>query len=111
MLEREIAEYVLHLVFDPGPPDPMGEPAEAWRVGDSIGIWVFVPGGSAVVEPGREAVVTTPTIYLPVGSPFGPHDMCIVRGKPYVVEGEPAKWDRPGDAPRGDVIQLWRADG
>lgn len=111
-LTREITETVHRFPFNGGGEDAQGNQLEEFGDAEAVGIYAFDPGGSK--EPGaggRDAVVTEPTLYLPFGSPFSPHDECEVRGHRYSVEGEPAQWVHPRHGPRGDVVKLRRVDG
>lgn len=85
---------------------------ERWAEPEPLGIWVFDPGGShEPLIPGQQRVITEPTIYLPYGSGIGAYDKCVVRGKTYLVEGDPAVWGNPEREPRGDKVTLKRVDG
>ncbi|QAB17482.1 hypothetical protein Leucomu_05700 [Leucobacter muris] len=112
LVKRKISEYITRYPYQGGGEDSQGNEIEGFGPGQQLGIYAFDPGGrSESSEPGRDAVVTEPTIYLPPGSPFAPHDECVVRGKRYAVEGEPADWVHPTRGPKCDVIRLRRADG
>ncbi|MFJ9313797.1 hypothetical protein ACIRN4_06350 [Pimelobacter simplex] len=73
----------------------------------------FAPSGSAEpLEQGRNAVITTPTVYAPAGADVLAHDRLIVRGRTWQVKGDPADWRHPmtGWTP-GLVIQLEEVAG
>lgn len=111
-LTREITESVQRYPYTGDGEDTQGNQIEEFGDAVEVGIYAFDPGGSK--EPGtggRDAVVTEPTIYLPFGSPFKPHDECEVRGHRYSVEGEPAQWVHPRRGPQGDVVKLRRVNG
>lgn len=109
---RRVSEAVTRFPYAGFGEDSQGNEVELWGPGVSLGIYGFDPGGSSEpLRPGQDRVITEPTIYLPPGSPFGPHDKCEVRGKPYQVEGEPAQWVHPRRGPQGDVVKLRRVDG
>ena len=113
LVERKISEYVTRYPYQGAEEDAQGNESESWGEDpDPIGIWAFDPGGiSEPREPGRDAVISEPTIFLPTGSPFGAHDECLVRGKRYQVVGDPADWLHPSRRLNGDVIKLRRVDG
>mgnify|MGYP001176982780 CR=1 FL=1 len=71
---------------------------------------LFAPGGvSEPIEPGREPVVTEPTLYWPHNWPdVIASDELEVRGKRYAVIGEPADWR--GSSVGGLVVKLKRAE-
>lgn len=71
---------------------------------------LFAPGGiSEPVEPGREPVVTEPTLYWRRQWPdVAASDELEVRGKRYTVEGEPAEWR--GTRVGGLTVNIRRAE-
>lgn len=112
LVERRISEYITRYPYEVSGEDSQGNEVEGFGSGHQLGIYAFDPGGrSEPSESGRDAVVTEPTIYLPPGSPFAPHDECMVRGRRYAVVGEPADWVHPSRGPQGDVLKLRRVDG
>jgi hypothetical protein len=73
----------------------------------------FDPGGSVEsVEPGRNAVVSTPRVFAPTGTVVGSRDRVSVRGLVFLVDGDPAVWRNPytGSNP-GIVVNLERVGG
>lgn len=112
LLKRKISEYVTRHPLVRGATDSQGNEIESFGPDEpGIGIFGFDPGGSSVQEPGREAYISSPTIYMPFGSPFRHQDECTVRGKRYTVEGDPADWVHNTYGPIGDAVKLRRADG
>ncbi|WP_156174967.1 hypothetical protein [Leucobacter sp. Ag1] len=111
LVQRRISEYVTRHPQTTGARDSHNKPVTGWGPDEQIGIFGFDPGSSTVVQPGREAVVTTPTLYGPFGMPFKHGDACTVRGELYLVEGEPAAWKHPRYGEIGTVVHLRRADG
>lgn len=109
---RQISEYVDRLPYLGEVKDGDGDLVEVWGDPERLGIFSFDPGGSQEpVIAGQQRVVTTPTIFMPFGSPFLPFDKCVARGRTYQVEGEPAQWVHPTDGPKVDVVHLKRVDG
>lgn len=60
---------------------------------------------SEPVQDARNAVVSGFTLYLPPGTPVGPHNRVQVRGETYDVLGEPADWQV------GVVVQVGKTAG
>lgn len=112
-LQRRIAEYVSRLPFLSGATDSMGNEIESWGPAEDVGIYEFDPGGSTEPPlPGHDRVITTPTLYLPYGCPFRPHDKCVIGGNVYTVEGHPATWKhRRTGREVADVVKLKRVEG
>lgn len=107
-------ETVVFEAFNPGAKDSHGNSIEAYRAGVPVDGWAFNPGGSVeTYEPGRDKVVSAPqllrqeTDFIP-----GTRDRCTVRGRQYLVDGEPAVWKNPftGWQP-GLVVTLEAVDG
>ena len=72
----------------------------------------FDPGGSTEINDGRNAVTTTPTLYLPVGADVEAADKVIVRGTVYEVVGDSAVWVDPfGSSLGGVTVELRKVDG
>lgn len=73
----------------------------------------FDPGGSREpVEVGREAVITTPKLYFRESPDLTREDRVVMRGKEYMVEGDPADWRSPwGSDSGGVVVELSRTGG
>lgn len=96
-----------------GAEDSHGNPIETFAPAVSVDGCAFDPGGSVeTVEPGREAVVTRPRVFLPTGTVITARSLVTVRGLLYRVDGDPAVWRSPftGWEP-GAVATLERADG
>lgn len=67
------------------PPDELQIPGCAFNPG---------PSGEAV-EVGRQPVTTTPTVYGPFGADITAGDRLVVRGRVWLVDGDPALWRNP----------------
>jgi hypothetical protein len=82
---------------DTGERDRYGKPVYAWPgPGIDIGDCAVEPtGADEPVEAGRAAVVTTFTVYDPHGTPIGPHERIVVRGRVCEVVGQPGSWVNP----------------
>lgn len=97
-----------------GSEDAHGNPVDSFSPGVPIPGWGFDPGGSVEsYAPGRDSVVTTPTLYRRESDFIpGRKDRCTVRGVAYQVEGNTAVWRSPltGWAP-GIVVKLEAVDG
>lgn len=96
-----------------GSEDSHGNPIETFADPVSVDGCAFDPGGSVeMVEPGREAVVSRPRVFLPPGTVITARSLLTVRGLLYRVMGDPADWRNPftGWAP-GVVAELERASG
>lgn len=86
-----------------------------WDTADELDIdgCGFNPGQSSEpLQEARNAVLTQPEVYAPVGSDVLAGDRVVVRGKTYDVDGDPADWRSPftGWQP-GMVIALKRVEG
>lgn len=56
----------------------------------------FNPGGShESVEPGREPILSKPTVYAPYGADILAGDRLVVRGVTFDVDGHPSQWRNP----------------
>ena len=96
-----------------GGEDSHGNPVETFSPAVTVEGCAFDPGGSVeTMEPGREAVVSSPRIFAPSGTVVTRRSRVQVRGENYVVDGDPADWRNPftGWMP-GVVITLEKADG
>lgn len=73
----------------------------------------FNPGSSnEPSEVGRNSVVTQPEVYAPVGVDILASDRLTIRGKTYLVDGNPAEWVNPFTGwPAGVVIKLKDVEG
>ena len=93
--------------------DAFGQPIPGPDVETAIEGALFAPGASSEpVEVGREAVVSSPTLYFRGARPdLVRTDRVRVRGLVYELDGDPADW-RNGDSPVGGlVVTLRRAGG
>jgi hypothetical protein len=93
--------------------DQYGDPVAPTRTGSNITGCAIAPRYSTEsTERGRQGVIVGLTIYAPAGSDILSTDSLMVRGHPYVVEGEPADWVNPytGWAP-GLEVAIRRAVG
>lgn len=97
----------------PGSDDAHGNSADSWGSDAAIHGCMFAPGSDQEpFEAGRNAVVSTPTLYAPAGTVAGPRDRITVRGKAYEVVGYPGDWRWPVDnRGAGVVIALRRVEG
>jgi len=91
------------------------ETGEDWSAPDELEIpgCAFDPGGSLEsAEVGREPVVSTPTLYAPVDADVTARDRVIMRGRTWLVDGDPAEYRSPfsGWAP-GLVVKLKAVTG
>lgn len=96
-----------------GVEDAHGNPVETWGSPVTVEGCAFAPAGSVEsTEPGRNGVVTSPTLYAPAGTVVGRRDRVTVRGDLFLVDGDPADWRNPytGSAP-GIAVTLEKADG
>lgn len=73
----------------------------------------FNPGSSnEPSEVGRNAVITQPEVYGPVGIDVLAGDRLAIRGRTYEVEGDPAEWRSPFTGwEAGVVIKLELVEG
>ena len=70
------------------------------------------PGTSTEVLDGRDAVVSTITVYMPPGTAVTCLDRLTVRGGTYEVVGDPATWVTPRTgAVKGLVVSAKRVTG
>lgn len=96
-----------------GAEDTHGNPVETFADPVTVEGCAFDPGGSVeTLEPGREAVVSRPRVFLPVDVVVTARSLVTVRGLLYRVQGDPAGWLNPftGWEP-GVVASLERAAG
>lgn len=109
---RRVSETVQHEVYSPGQVDAHGNRKDTWAASVNVGVYAFDPGGAVEpLTPGHDRVVTTPTIYAPIGVRFGARDRVTVRGVRYEVDGDSRDWVHPEGAPAGTVTTLRRVDG
>lgn len=83
------------VVLDPYSGEPV---ALDWTDPDQLDIngCAFAPGGSEEpLEQGRNAVVTSPTVYAPTGADVEARDRLVIRGRTWDVDGDPADWRHP----------------
>lgn len=96
-----------------GSDDSHGNPIETFAAPVTVDGCAFDPGGSVeTLEPGREAVVSRPRVFMPAGTVVTARSILTVRGLLYRVDGDPADWVNPltGWAP-GVVANIERAAG
>jgi len=96
-----------------GSEDAYGNPVESFGAPVTVPGCAFDPGASQeVYEPGRNPVTTAPRVFAPVGTVVTARSRVTVRGKVYLVDGEPAEWWNPytGSTP-GTVVTLEAVDG
>jgi hypothetical protein len=98
-----------------GVEDSHGNPIESFAAPVTVEGCAFDPGGSIeTMEPGREAVVSRPRVFVPPGNLAGvtARSLATVRGLLYRVDGDPADFRSPftGWEP-GIVVNLERAGG
>lgn len=96
-----------------GSEDSHGNPIETFAPEVIVDGCAFDPGGSVEAsEPGREAVVSSPRVFVPAGTLVTARSLLTVRGLLYRVDGDPAEWKNPftGWEP-GIVATLERASG
>lgn len=71
---------------------------EDWSTPDELAITGcgFDPGSSnEPLEQARDAVITRPTVYAPAGSDVRAADRLVVRGRTWLVDGDPADYVNP----------------
>jgi hypothetical protein len=114
-----------------GAVDAHGNPVDSYGPPLVVQGCAFDPGGSVEqYTPGRDAVISSPRVFIPAGVsvfeetdlfvlgddgtriPVSPRDRVTVRGITYEVQGDPADWVNPftGWAP-GGVVNLERVAG
>lgn len=106
-------ESVIFEAVVTGSEDAHGNPVETWGAPVTVEGCAFAPAGSIEsVEPGRNPVVTSPTVFAPAGTAVSARDRVTVRGLLYQVDGDPAVWHNPytGSDP-GVAITLERVGG
>ncbi|MBO9704801.1 MAG: hypothetical protein J7474_04720 [Arthrobacter sp.] len=98
-----------------GAKDDFGKKQDVYGEPVDVLVYSFDPGGSSVVYDGgyERRVVTTPTLYAPVGVALADEDRVTVPGHgTFIVDGIPARWSHPAlGAPTGAVVMLRRVDG
>jgi hypothetical protein len=107
-------ETVLIASFDAaGSADAHGNTSGSWDEAVAVPGCLFAPGSSEEpFEAGRNAVVSTPTVYAPPGTTVSARDRVTVRGNDYEVIGDPGDWRWPTDnRGAGVVIPLRRVSG
>lgn len=93
--------------FTEGAKDAYGRPVRSWGAPVSASAFALDPGGSYESPlPGRERVVTTPTLYAPWNLAVDNQDRIICQGETWEVNGDPAVWGKVGQ-----VIPLKKVDG
>lgn len=69
-----------------------------WSTPDELAIpgCGFDPGGTTeLIEVGRAAVLTQPTLFAPADADIGPADRIEIRSRTWEVDGDPALWRSP----------------
>jgi hypothetical protein len=95
-----------------GAKDQYGRPAKTWGSPVDEKAYAFDPGGSfEPFYPGREKVITTPTLFAPHSLVVTAQDRITVRGKEYEVTGDPAYWESPAGKKLGVTIPLKKVEG
>ena len=106
-------EPVIFEAYVTGAEDVHGNPIETFDAPVTVGGCAFDPGASQeVYEPGRNPVTTAPRVFAPAGTVVTARSRVTVRGKVYLVDGDPAEWRNPytGSIP-GTVVTLEAVDG
>jgi len=112
-MRRRVTKTVQRWPYVAGVKDAHGVLTEGWGPTENVGVYEFDPGSSSEVrQPGQNRVIVEPKLYGPIDMPFQPRDKCVVDGKMYMVEGEPAKWHHgQANYSPGAVVNLRRVDG
>lgn len=99
--------------IEDGAEDDHGNLVDTWADPVTVEGCGFAPQGSVEsVEPGRNQVVTSPVLYCPPGTVVSSRDRATVRGKQYLVDGDPAEWRNPFTGwNAGVVVTLERVSG
>jgi len=106
------AEVISIQAWELGPNDAHGNPTEDFGLPFDV-IGAYDPGGSVeTFGPGRDAVITSPRVFLPYGTPVTSRDRLTVRGLLFTAQGDPADWHNPhsGSNP-GVIVALERVTG
>lgn len=100
------------VVEDPYSGEPTGRD---WDTADTLALsdLAFNPGSSNEPrEVGRNAVITQPEVYGPVGIDVLAGDRLEIRGRTYEVEGDVSEWRSPFTGwEAGVVIKLQAVEG
>lgn len=87
---------VWRLPFVAGATDAYGNPTDAWGTEQPIPGCAFDPGGSQEpFQAGRDAVVSSPRVFLPSGTVVTAQDRFTINGLTFTVQGDPAAWRNP----------------
>lgn len=95
-----------------GGEDAHGNAVEGYAAPVQVEVYAIAPSTSAEPESGRNLVVTGYTLLAPPGTVIGPHDLVVLDGEDYKVDGDPGNWNRgPFGYTPGVSISLTRAEG
>ncbi|MEQ6899007.1 hypothetical protein [Microbacterium sp. KR10-403] len=109
---RYVSEYVDWQAYQAGATDSHGNEIDDWADPVTVGVYAFDPGSTSEPrEPGHDRVIVEPTVYMPTGTVFGPHDRVTARGLLYEVDGYTREWHHPSGNRPGNVATLRRVDG
>lgn len=98
--------------YTTGAKDAYGRPTKTWTAPRDEKAYAFDPGGSfEPFYPGREKVVTTPTIFAPYSLEVTAQDRITVEGDLYEVSGDPSYWKSPAGKKLGVTVPLKKVAG
>lgn len=106
-----------HRVHQSGAVDDMGDEVDSWADPVDLKVYGIAPTASlADVEPvpGRSAVMTLMTVFVPAGAVLDPHDRYVIDGEEWEQEGEAGDYTRnpfKGPSFAGIVLNLKRVEG
>lgn len=107
------AQPVGHRVFSESEEsDAHGNPVDSLAEPVEVLVYAIAPRFATEPDPTRGAEVVGLNLLAPVGTVIGPHDVVVIDGEDYEVDGETADWTRgPFDWAPGVSINLKKAEG
>lgn len=91
--------------------DAHGNPAYSWTTSTVRDALIAIGSTSEPIDPARDAVDATLTVYLPQGTTVLPGDKFVIRGTEWVKDGNAQEWVSPFQMEVGVVVPLRRRVG
>lgn len=91
---------MLHEAYNGAGQDPKGNDVESWAPAVELGIYAYNPSASSeiLIDGHAHRVESSPTLYVPSSAVVGNRDRITARGKPFLIDGDPADYRNPIDS-------------
>ena len=91
--------------------DDHGNPVYGFRTITVRDALIAIGGTSEPINPERDAIDATLTLYMPLGTKVEDGDRFIVRGTEWIKDGAAVEWVSPFPMETGVVVQVRRRNG